>query len=86
MTPSLNEVRPAQHDTTALRFSLPWLIAHAEETEAIMGPNPWAYGLSDENRKVLATFLRYSHAQGLASTAWDPADLFVPESLESFVV
>jgi len=83
---SLNEVRPAQHDTTALRFSLPWLIAHAEETEAIMGPNPWAYGLSDENRKVLATFLHYSHAQGLASTAWDPADLFVPESLESFAV
>jgi 4,5-dihydroxyphthalate decarboxylase len=51
-----------------------------------MGPNPWAYGLSAENRKVLATFLRYSHVQGLASTAWDPAHLFVPESLESFAV
>jgi 4,5-dihydroxyphthalate decarboxylase len=83
---SLSEVRPAQHDTTALRFSLPWLVAHAEEAEAIMGPNPWAYGFSEQNRKVLATFLRYSHAQGLASTAWDPAQLFVPESLESFAV
>jgi 4,5-dihydroxyphthalate decarboxylase len=83
---SLNEVRPAQHDTTALRFSLPWLVAHAEETEAIMGPNPWAYGLSEGNRKVLATFLRYSHAQGLASTVREPAELFVAESLECFAV
>jgi 4,5-dihydroxyphthalate decarboxylase len=83
---SLAEVRPAQHDTTALRFSLPWLVAHAEETEAIMGPNPWAYGFSERNRKVLSAFLRYSHAQGLASVVRDPAELFVSESLESFAL
>jgi 4,5-dihydroxyphthalate decarboxylase len=82
---SLAEVRPALHDTTALRYSLPWLVAHAEETEALMGPDPWANGLGP-NRDTLATFLRYSHEQGLARRLREPEELFAPETLETFAV
>lgn len=82
---ALADALPALHDTTALRVALPWLVAHAEETEALMGPNPWAYGL-DANRLVLETFLRYSYEQGLATRQHSPESLFAPESLESFVI
>jgi 4,5-dihydroxyphthalate decarboxylase len=82
---ALGEVRAALHDTTALRYSLPWLVAHAEETEALMGPNPWAYGLGG-NVENLAAFLRYSHEQGLARKLRAPEELFAPETLESFAL
>ncbi len=86
-TQSLAEVRASLHDTAALRVSLPWLVRHAEETEALMGPDPWAYGLEKaNNREVLATFLRYSHEQGLAGRLREPEELFAPESLERFAV
>jgi len=35
---------------------------------------------------VLQTFLRYSHEQGLAKRLLAPAELFAPESLESFKI
>lgn len=82
---ALAVVRPALHDTTALHYSLPWLVSHAEETEALMGPQPWAYGL-EQNRHVLETFLSYSHRQGLARSLRTPESLFAPEALESFSV
>jgi 4,5-dihydroxyphthalate decarboxylase len=82
---ALAEVRPALHDTTALRYSLPWLVAHAEEAEQLMGPDAWAHGLAP-NREALATFLRYSHEQGLAREPREPESLFVPESLERFAL
>jgi 4,5-dihydroxyphthalate decarboxylase len=82
---ALAEVRPQLHEVAALKYSLPWVAAHAEETEALMGPNPWAYGV-ESNRDVLATFLRYSAEQGLARTPREPESLFVPESLETFAV
>jgi hypothetical protein len=82
---ALSEVRALLHDTTALHVSLPWVVAHAEETEALMGPNPWAYGL-EANHNALAAFLRYSHSQGLAQTLRSPESLFAPESLESFAI
>jgi 4,5-dihydroxyphthalate decarboxylase len=82
---ALAEVRPQLHEVAALKYALPWIAAHAEETEALMGPNPWAYGL-EPNRDVLATFLRYSAEQGLARRPREPESLFVPESLESYAV
>ena len=36
-----------------------------EEQERIFGPDPWEYGLSEKNRKVLETLVGYSHEQGL---------------------
>jgi 4,5-dihydroxyphthalate decarboxylase len=73
-------------DTAALKFMLPWLHAHVEETERAMGTRDfWPYGL-EPNRHVLSTFLRYHFEQGLSKRLLDPAELFAPESLESFKI
>ncbi len=73
------------YDSGALHFMLPWLVRHAEETRALMGGDFWPYGL-ERNAHTLETFLRYSHEQGLAKRLLRPAELFAPESLESFKV
>ena len=73
-------------DTAALKFMLPWLHAQVEETESIMGTRDfWPYGL-EPNRHVLSTFLRYHFEQGLSKRQLNPAELFAPESLESFKI
>jgi 4,5-dihydroxyphthalate decarboxylase len=71
--------------TAALHVMLPWLPAHLQETRAEMGDDFWPYGVP-RNRDVLATFLRYSHEQGLAPRLLAPEDLFAPETLESFKI
>jgi 4,5-dihydroxyphthalate decarboxylase len=69
-------------ETVALKVMLPWLMAHLEETRATFGADDfWAYGL-EPNRATLATFLRYSHEQGLSPRRLDAAELFAPETLE----
>ena len=73
------------YDSGALASMLPWLTRHVEETRALMGEDFWPYGL-ERNEHTLETFLRYSHEQGLAKRVLKPAELFAPESLESFVV
>jgi 4,5-dihydroxyphthalate decarboxylase len=47
---------------------LAWVRTAVEEQEAILGRDPWAYGLTPANRKNLATVLRYTHQQGLIKT------------------
>jgi 4,5-dihydroxyphthalate decarboxylase len=44
---------------------LAWYRDAWEEQEAVLGPDPWEYGLSDKNRKNLETLVGYSHEQGL---------------------
>ena len=44
---------------------LAWYRDAWEEQEAILGPDPWQYGLSEANRKNLETLIGYSHEQGL---------------------
>ena len=73
------------HEMGALKMTLPWLVAHVEETEKLLGRDFWPYGL-EPNRHVLQTFLRYSYEQGLAKRLLAPAELFAPESLESFKI
>jgi 4,5-dihydroxyphthalate decarboxylase len=73
------------YETAALKFMLPWLIRHAEDTRNFMGPDFWPYGL-ESNLHVLGTFLRYSHEQGLSERLLAPQDLFAPETLESFKI
>ena len=46
-------------------FPLAWYRAAWEKQEQILGPDPWEYGLTDKNRKVLETLVGYSHEQGL---------------------
>lgn len=69
------------YDTTALKTMLPWLIAHVEATrEAMGGDDYWPYGI-ERNRETLATFLRYSHEQGLTPRRLEPDELFAPSTL-----
>ncbi len=71
--------------SAALPTMLPWSLAHAEEARREMGEDWWPYGL-EPNRKVLETFLRYHHEQGLSKRRLSPNELFAKETLESFKV
>ncbi len=79
------EVYQELYQTAALKYMLPWLIRHVEETRAVMGQDFWPYGF-EPNLHTLSTFLRYSHEQGLAQRLLTPQQLFAPESLESFKI
>jgi 4,5-dihydroxyphthalate decarboxylase len=50
-----------------------------------MGRDFWSYGLAP-NRKVLESFLRHHHAQGLSSRLVAPEELFHPSTHESFAI
>ena len=73
------------YDSSALRFTLPWLIQGLEEARSLMGEDFWSYGL-EANAETLATFLRYHHEQGLSRRQYAPQELFAPESTEAFVI
>lgn len=72
-------------ETDALKTMLPFLPAHIEETRSIFGNNWWPYGI-DKNQKMLETFCRYHHEQGLSDRLLDPAELFAKETLLSYKV
>jgi 4,5-dihydroxyphthalate decarboxylase len=82
---SQKEVYRDFEETAALRFMLPWLHQHVEETRKIMGPDFWPYGLQP-NIPTLSTFLRYHHEQGLSRRLLTPQELFAPETFESFKI
>ena len=73
------------HETAALKFMIPWLLPHIEETEKVMGRDFWPYGL-EPNIHTLSTFLRYSYEQGLSKRQLTPKEIFAPESLEAFKI
>jgi 4,5-dihydroxyphthalate decarboxylase len=73
------------HESAALKYMLPWLHHHVDETEKLMGKDFWPYGL-EANTQTLTTFLRYSYEQGLAKRLLTPRELFAPETLESFKI
>ena len=73
------------YESATLKYMLPWLLQHVEDTRSVMGDDYWAYGL-DSNVKTLETFLRYSYEQGLSKHLLKPRELFAPESLESFKI
>jgi 4,5-dihydroxyphthalate decarboxylase len=72
-------------ETAALRYLLPWLHDEVQRTRAVLGPDYWSYGL-EANDAPLRTFLRYAREQGLVRTAFEPKDLFAPETLQEVVV
>ncbi len=71
--------------TFALATMLPWQVSAVEEAKREMGDDWWPYGVN-ANRKVLETFLRYHHEQGLSARRLAVDELFAPETLEDFVV
>jgi 4,5-dihydroxyphthalate decarboxylase len=44
-----------------------WVRTALEEQEEVLGTDPWAYGLTQANRRNLETVQRYTHQQGMIS-------------------
>jgi 4,5-dihydroxyphthalate decarboxylase len=55
---------------------LAWFTSAWEEQLAVMGPDPWVYGLGAANRKNLETAVRYTRQQGLISREIPLSELF----------
>ena len=72
-------------ETAALKATVPWLAAHIEDARREMGDDFWSYGFAN-NRKTLDTFLRYSFEQGLSKRLLSAEEIFVPETMESYVI
>src|SRR5262245_6105067 len=66
--------------TAALPVSLPWLVAEAEETRALMGDDPFPYGVA-RNRKTLETLAGYTYRQGLAPRRLTIDEMFCETTL-----
>jgi len=75
----------ALEDTAAAKVTLPFVEEQLRAARALMGEDFWSYGLA-ANRKVLETFLRHHHAQGLSSRLVSPDELFHPSTHESFAI
>jgi 4,5-dihydroxyphthalate decarboxylase len=76
-TYAMHEVR----DINALLVTLPWLVAEAEETVALMGEDFWRYGAM-ENAKEIEAVTRYAHEQGLVSRKFSMDELFPASTIE----
>ncbi|MGH7751654.1 MAG: ABC transporter substrate-binding protein [Gemmatimonadales bacterium] len=69
-------------DTAALPYVLPWLVAEVEETRALMGDDPFPYGVS-RNRRTVETLAGYSFRQGLAPCRLAVEELFCESLLDT---
>jgi 4,5-dihydroxyphthalate decarboxylase len=56
---------------------LAWYREAWEEQEALLGPDPWEYGLGARNRHNLETLIGYSHEQGLIGRKIPVDELFL---------
>jgi 4,5-dihydroxyphthalate decarboxylase len=72
-------------ETAAPYSMVPWSYAALDRARSLMGDDFWPYGLA-ANEAGLRTFLAYSHAQGLVGRLREPAELFAPETLDSYVI
>jgi len=66
-------------DASATKVTLPFVEEQLRAAREFMGEDFWSYGLGP-NRKVLETFLRHHHAQGLSSRLVAPEDPDAPQS------
>jgi 4,5-dihydroxyphthalate decarboxylase len=58
-----------------------WVRTALEEQEAVLGTDPWAYGLTQANRKNLETVQRYTFQQGMISRIRPLDELFADTDL-----
>ncbi len=72
-------------DTATSKCTLPFVEEQLRAARDLMGHDFWSYGLA-KNRKVLETFLRHHHAQGLSPRLVTPEELFHPSTHESFTI
>jgi 4,5-dihydroxyphthalate decarboxylase len=69
------------NDTSPYKISLAWFRRPVEEQKAVLGDDPWPYGL-DKNRHVVATLMGYLYEQGLAKEKLEVDKLFAPNTLD----
>ena len=55
---------------------LAWFSHQWDEERKVLGPDPWAYGLGETNRKNLQTIFRYCREQGLIKKEMSIEELF----------
>ncbi len=69
--------------SASLKTMLPWQIAAVEDTIACLGKEWWPYGV-EPNRRVIETFTRYHHEQGLSPRLLTVEEMFAPETFQAF--
>ena len=62
-------------DITASSFPLPWISDYAAQSEQIMGPDIWPYGI-EHNHKTLSAFTQYAFEQGVTHRKMEVEELF----------
>jgi 4,5-dihydroxyphthalate decarboxylase len=70
-----------RHTANPRTTPLAWVRTAWEEQQEVLGPDPWAYGLGDFNRKNLQTVLNYCHQQGLIRRMMKLDELFADTDL-----
>jgi len=63
------------------KVSLAWFMHYWEEQLQVLGPDPWVYGLK-ENQKSLESMIVYAHEQGLIPRKFKLNELFVEHAAE----
>jgi 4,5-dihydroxyphthalate decarboxylase len=63
------------------RSYLAWFNAEQEEERALLGADPWAYGVA-KNRVVLDTVLDYAAEQGITPRRFAIEEIFAPTTLD----
>ena len=61
---------------------LAWYRTYWEEERALLGPDPWEFGLSDLNKRNYGTLVRWVHAQVLTGARPKLEDLFPKEAFQ----
>ncbi|WP_411965682.1 4,5-dihydroxyphthalate decarboxylase [Haloferax sp. YSMS24] len=64
------------------RFPLAWSQPLVDEQRAVLGDDPWEYGLTERNVTTLETLVRYAHEQGVAAEQYDVESLFATEHID----
>jgi len=70
-------------DTSSAKVTLPFVEEQLRSVRQLMGEDYWPYGI-EANRKVLETFLRHHHTQGLSSRVVAVDELFHPATCETY--
>ena len=81
---SRNEAISRLHDTNALRITLPWVVAEAEETERLFANGDmWPFGI-EPNRKTIETLIQYLRQDGLLERDVSVDELFAPNTINMY--
>ena len=72
-------------DVNAPRLPVPWGPANVQRAQALIGDDPWPYGI-EQNYRTLEAFLGYAFEQGVCARKLSVEELFVAEVQDRFTV